>query len=164
MNNNFFRASALLTAALLAATGVHAQTGPVSKSTCVVTGGTLMEAAGDRDGHFIQASAGTCSIEGGAFSGGVMTQNSIWDSDGPKATLTAGNGVIRGPGSIAVYQTMGGTRSLVVKDGKVVGWTAAGRVAYPIATGAFAAAAGKTYTWTARLTGSNQYIIESSPE
>jgi hypothetical protein len=63
-----------------------------------------------------------------------------------------------------VYQTMGGTRSLVVKDGKVVGWTAAGRVAYPIATGAFAAAAGKTYSWTARLTGSNQYIIESSPE
>lgn len=164
MKTTFLKTSALLAAALLATTGVQAQTGAVSKSTCVITGGTLIEAAGDREGHFIQPSVGTCSIEGGTFNGGVMTQNSIWDADGPKATLASGNGVIRGPGSIAVYQTMGGTRTLVVKDGKVVGWTAAGRVVYPVATGAFAAAAGKTYSWTARLSGPNQYTIESSAE
>jgi hypothetical protein len=165
MNTHFLKCTALLGASLLALGGAaQAQSDAVSKSTCVVTGGTLMEPAGDREGHFIQASTGTCSVEGGHFNGGVMTQNSIWESDGPKALLTSGNGVIRAPGGIAVYQTLGGSRTLIIKDGKVAGWTATGRVTYPVATGLYASAAGKTFTWTARLTGPNQYIIESSAE
>lgn len=165
MNITLFKASTLLAATLLAtATGLQAQTSAVSKSTCVVTGGTLLEPAGDREGHFIQVAMGTCNVEGGAFGGGVMTQNTIWESDGPKATLTSGHGVVRAPGGIAVYQTLSGTRSLVIKDGKVVGWTASGRVGYPVATGVYAATAGKTFTWTARLTAPNQYVIETVQE
>jgi len=165
MNNQYLKYAALLSAGLRTFGGAaQAQSATVSKSTCVVTGGTLLEPLGDREGHFIQVSAGTCSVEGGQFNGGVMTQNSIWESDGPKATLTSGNGVVRAPGGLAVYQTIGGTRTLIIKDGKVAGWTASGRVAYPVATGSYASVAGKTFAWTARLTGPNQYIIETVME
>ena len=140
---------------------VFAQTGVASKSICMTTGTIAPEPVGDRDGHFIQVSQSTCRIEGGPLDGGVMTQNSIWEVDKGASTLSSSSGVIRKAGGIAVYQTASGTRTVTMKDGKVVGWTATGKSNFPIGGGTVAEVAGKSFTWTARFTGPNQYVIDS---
>lgn len=149
-------------AAALALVGPHAlaQTPDTNQQHCVLTGAAFPEPAGDRDGHAIQFSTGTCTIAGGAFDGSVVTQHALWEMDGPKASLTAGYGVIRKTGGVAAYQTTSGTRTLVLKDGKVVGWTATGTGRYTMAAGSAAAAAGKPFSWTAKSSGMNQYTID----
>ena len=137
----------------------YAQT--TSKLTCMSTGSLAPEAVGDRDGHFIQSVIGTCTIEGGPLDGAVMTQNTVWDADKGTATIPSGNGVVRKPGGVAVYQTSGGTRNLVIKDGKVAGWMASGKGVYTMATGTLSAVSGKTFSWTGKSTGFNQYSLEA---
>ena len=153
---------AILGSTLLIGTGgLFAQSGSTSKSICMSTGSSTPEAIGDRDGHFVQVSTSTCRIEGGPLDGGVMTQNSIWEMDKANANLTSGNGVVRMAGGVAIYQTTGGSRTLIIKDGKVAGWTASGKSVFVTGAGSAAAVAGKPFSWTARLTGLNQYTIDT---
>lgn len=150
---------ALGAALALAATPTLAQTDQ-NQQLCTLVGTAAPEPAGDREGHAIQVASATCTIVGGALDGSVVTQYALWDMDGPTANLTSGYGVIRKAGGVAAYQTTSGTRTLVMKDGKVVGWTASGKGRYTLATGSAAAAAGKSFSWTAKLTGLNRYSID----
>ena len=66
----------------------------------------------------------------------------------------------RKPGAMAAVQITEGTIELTITDGKVTGATASGKGRWPIATGSAAAFSGKTFSWTSKTTGFNQYSVE----
>lgn len=141
---------------------VQAQASSTSKYSCMSTGSMAPEPVGDREGHLLAVNTGTCHAESGTFEGAIITQNTIWEVDKAAATMTSGNGVFRRPGGVGVYQLTSGTRSLVVQDGKVVGWTTSGKGLYTMATGNMSTVAGKTFSFTAKGTGFGRYSMESS--
>lgn len=151
---------ALALGAALAAGSACAQP-VVSRSICMITGNAAMEAVGDREGHALQASSGTCRIEGGPMDGGVMTQNTIWEIDKANARIVSADGVLRVPGGLAVYRT-GGTRTLTMKDGAVTGFAASGEGVYLMGSGKGAPLNGKNFTWTAKPGIAGQYVIETT--
>jgi len=101
-------------------------------------------------------------VAGGPLDGSVVTQNTLWDNDRGTVTILSADGVARKVGGTAVYKVTAGTLTYVMQDGKPVGWTAAGKGAYTLATGNMAALAGKSYSWTARSTSPRTYSIEST--
>lgn len=153
----------VLSLVALAWVGVlQAQPSTTSKSSCMSTGSMTPEPLDDHDGHYIQASTGTCHVENGPFDGSIITQNTIWEVEKGKATIAAGNGVFRKAGGVGVYQLTSGNRSLVMQDGKVVGWTASGKGIYTMATGTVSGMAGKTFSFTVRGSGFGRYVMEST--
>lgn len=154
-------AAALGIVLFLSSGTLYAQSGTTSKSVCMAHGSTSPEPIGDREGHTLQAGQATCRIEGGALDGAIMTQYSIWESDKANATIPAGIGVVRKAGGVAIYQVTSGNRTLVMKDGKPVGWTAAGKGVYTSASGSLAAVSGKAFSWTAKNVGFNQFTIDT---
>lgn len=131
------------------------------KSTCMNVGAGTVEPVGDREGHALQVSEGTCMSEGGLLDGAVMTQNTIWEHDKGGSTILSADGVARKPGAIAAYRLTAGSLNMLMQDGKPAGWTASGKGVYTAAGGSAAALAGKTFSWTARATGPRSYAIET---
>ena len=93
---------------------------------------------GDRDSHSISVEPYSCRIDGGPLSGCVAPGIVIWEDDGPKSIMLVRNGVIRKPGSMAVYSAKTGELSLILTDGRVSGWTASGTGKNVLATAAWA--------------------------
>ena len=144
---------------LLASSGVAmAQS---SKYTCMNVGPNLPEPLGDREGHVVSVADGGCTVEGGLLDGTVQTQHTIWEFDKGAGNILSGDGVSRKPGAAVAYRITAGSLSLLMKDGKPAGWNASGKGVYTLATGAAAALAGKTFTWTAYATSHRTYVMES---
>lgn len=162
MFNTRLSMSAVALSLTLAGSAAMAQSGTSSKSLCISTGAAAMEPVGDREGHTLQNSLGTCRVEGAAFDGAVVTVYATWEQDKMTGTLLSGDGILRKPGALAAYRQLTGQRSLVVQDGKVVGWTATGKSVFTLAAGTFSAYAGKTFSWTAKSTAPNQFVIDST--
>ena len=129
-------------------------------ANCTIVGALTPEPIGDRDGHAIGTEQDVCVDQTGPFVGGVETGHSVWEWNGPKATLLSHAGVVRKPGAMAAVQLTEGTIELTITDGKVTGATASGKGRWPIATGSAAAFSGKTFSWTSKTTGFNQYSVE----
>jgi hypothetical protein len=128
--------------------------------TCQGVGVSQPEAIGDHDGHSISVSTDSCHSESGLMNGAVLTGTTIWEWDGPKATLLSSNGVIRKPGATAVYQNSEGSFAMTIADGKPTGFTASGKGDEKLATGSLASLSGKPYTWTAKSSAPGQFVIE----
>lgn len=94
--------------------------------------------------------------------GGVMTSTNIYEWDGAKAVVLTGGGVSRKPGATAVHEVTEATITLVMTDGKVTGFTSAGKGVIKLATGSAASMNGKTYSYTARPTSPVEFVIEST--
>lgn len=132
---------------------------------CQFVGAGLLEPLGDREGHAISVGQYSCRSESGPLAGAVATGASIYEWDGPKATLISDSGVDRKPGATGVWKSTEGKLTATMADGKMMGWTGSGRGVVSLATGAWASMAGKSYTWTAKSIGPGaQYSIESKPE
>ena len=139
-----------------------AQTPLMTKATCVTVGVSAMEPLGDRAGHALQVGQFTCRIEGGPMDGGVSTGSNIYEYDGAGAVLLTGNGVARKAGATAAFQVTGGTVTLTMKDGKVVGFNSSGKGIIKLATGGAAELTGKTYSFAVHPIGNGQFVIEST--
>lgn len=99
------------------------------------------------------------------MNGGVLTGSITWEWDKTNAVLVSGSGVIRKPGATVVYQDTEGKLELTMVDGKATGWTASGRIRWPIATGDAVALAGKSAAWTSKTTGpAGQFEVDDKPE
>jgi hypothetical protein len=160
----------LLLSGAAAATIAFAAFAPIAvaqeapKWTCQSVGGGQPEPLGDREGHSLSVLQSSCRIDGGPLSGGVVTSTDIWENDGPKAVRLSTSGVIRKPGSVAVYSGGTGEFSLIVTDGKVTGWTASGTGKFVLGTGDWAPLAGKSDTWTAKSGPPGQFYVEQKFE
>ena len=69
-------------------------------------------------------------------------------------------GIHRAAGGFAVTQMLEGTGSIVVKYGKPVGNTSAGKAIFKFASGALAALSGKTVKFASKSTGFNRFELE----
>ena len=150
--------TSILIALLITAGWATAQT---SKSTCMNAGPNVPEPLGDRDGHAVQVSDGTCMTEGGLLEGTVMTQHTIWELDKGVLNILSAHGVSRKPGTTVSYRVTNGALTFMMKDGKPAGWTASGKGVYTLATGSAAALMGKTFSWNGSATGPRSYVIET---
>jgi len=126
-SNTSTRISSLAAAAAVIAAGVLAASSPAQaaegyKFTCQGVGVNTVEPVGDRDGHAVTISEYSCRAESGRAEGGVVTGANTYERDKGVATLLAGNGVIRKPGSIAVYQFIEARNAFTMADGKVTGF------------------------------------------
>jgi hypothetical protein len=133
------------------------------KTVCTNSGGAAPEPLG-REGLALSVASATCIADGGPMSGGVVTQNALWESDKGTGTLLSADGVVRKPGSTAAYKLLTGTLNTVMKDGKPAGWTGSGKGVYTLAVGEAASLKGKTFSWTGKATGPRTYVIESTLE
>lgn len=149
-------------AAAIAFTGAGPAAGAERVSaSCVNSGPTVSEPIGDRDGHVLNLSTGTCVESGGPLDGIVSTQNAVWEGNAGRARLLSGDGIGRKPGALMAYRLLEGVIEPVMKDGKAVGWIATGKGVYTLAAGTAAAVAGRTFTWTTRPNGPRRYIVEA---
>jgi hypothetical protein len=118
------------------------------------------EPLGDREGHTITVGQYSCRVDSGPMSGGIVTGTDVWEWDGPNAVQRSNSGVTRKPGATVVWAGTAGKLMLTTTDGKVTGFTASGQGANVVATGSAASLAGKTTNWTAKSTGTGQFVVE----
>lgn len=157
--SNHALSAALVLAAITLPGSAMAQSGS-GRAVCNTHGPNWVEPVGDRDGHAVLVSEGNCVIQGGLLDGTVQTQQTIWEYDKGVGTMLSSHGVSRKPGAMAVFVNASGTQTLQMTDGRVTGWTATGKGKTPMASGAAASLAGKTYSWTARATGPRTYVVD----
>jgi|OpeIllAssembly_1097287.scaffolds.fasta_scaffold169590_1 hypothetical protein len=127
---------------------------------CQSIGTGPQEPLGDRDGHNISVYSYSCRVEGGPLDGGVVTGNAIYEWNQTIAAGLTGNGVVRKPGAVAVFELSDFKNALTVVDGKVTGFSAAGHGTYKLATGTAVSLAGRTYTYTGRPNGPGQFAVD----
>jgi hypothetical protein len=145
----------------LAAAAANAMADEVTlTANCAIVGSLSPEPIGDRDGHAIGTEQDLCLDQTGPFAGGVESSHAVWEWNGPTATLLSHAGVVRKPGAMAAVQLTEGKIELTMTNGKVTGATASGKGRWPIATGSAAAYSGKTFTWTSKTVGFNQFSVE----
>ena len=163
MTSKLALASCAILVASMGSVIVRAQTAtPSARAICNNIGGSAPEPVGDRDGHTLQVAEASCTVQGGPLDGAVLTQNTLWEYDKGVGNMLSSHGVYRKPGAMATYVNSAGTINLVMADGKVTGWTAAGKGRYAMASGSAGSLNGKTYSWTARPTGPRSYVVEAT--
>ena len=164
--HHFMKSLGIVTAIAFAAfaSNAVAQENTIT-GTCQAVGAIgAPEPLGDRQGHGISVGQVSCHIDSGPLKDGIGTGTSIWEWDGPNATLVASHGVIRAPGFTVVYVETQGKLALTIADGKVTGWTASTRGSNVVATGSAAFSAGKSFTTTSKSTGAGQFTYEGKLE
>lgn len=145
----------------LAVCATGASAGSEHTAACYNTGLNAPEQLGDRNGHMLQVSTGTCLETGGGLEGMVTTQNTLWEHDPSGSKILSGDGVGRRPGGLVAYRLLEGSMQMIMKEGKPTGWIAKGKGVYTLATGDVAHLAGKTFTWTTKPMGSRRYQIDA---
>jgi hypothetical protein len=136
---------------------------PKAKWTCQDVGPlSTNESIGDRDNHSISVSTYSCRIDSGPWAGAIATGQAIWEHDGAKHVLLSNQGVVRKPGSFAVFNSPTGELSLIMTDGKVTGMTASGTGTTLFASGGWKKLVNET--WTAKGTGPGQFTLEENFE
>jgi hypothetical protein len=91
-----------------------------------------------------------------------MDTSVLWESDKEGTTALSGDGVVRKSGATAAYKLLDGKQTLIMKDGKVVGWTSSGKGVYTMATGSVSSLLGKTFSWMAHPTAAREYVIDAT--
>ena len=119
------------------------------------------EAVGDRDGHMIATGQSVCTGTAGILKDSVWTFSVLFSYDKTEGTLIDGSGIAKKPGTIVVTKFLDVKQTLFMTDGKLTGYSGAGHIQFPIATGDAVALAGKTVevTWK-NNTPINQYTLE----
>jgi hypothetical protein len=143
--------------------GVAAQPMTI-KSSCVNTTPFVVERSGAQAGPGIAERPYACVVSGGPLDGGALTGVNVWDVRGADWTLASGISVSRRADGYVVTQATEGKLTMQMKDGKVLGWSAAGGGRYTAAGGVAAPLAGKRFTWKASPTGPSSFTTETTVE
>jgi hypothetical protein len=132
--------------------------------TCTIVGVGPAEPLGDRDGHAISEALYSCLATSGPLSGGVWTETIVWEWSKNNGVLISSAGIVRKPGVIAAVQLTEQKLDRIVTGGKVTGAVGAGHGTFPIAVGPAASLAGKSFTYSVKTTGPNQFTLEMNVE
>lgn len=153
-------ASILFSAFGLIGTSGFALADTIVRYECNIIGAIGLEPIGDRDGHLLRSYDYSCVGVDGLLKGGVYTAISVSEMDGPKVTFHLGAGVHRTAGGLAVGQSLEGTGSTVMQEGKPARATASGTMIFKFASGTLAVLSGKTFKWAAKPIGFNRFELE----
>jgi hypothetical protein len=162
---NLLKASGIVTALAFAAfaPGVVAQ--EISfKLNCQDFGAFAPEPVGDREGHFFSDDRYSCRMEGGPMDGALVSGGDVTEWDKANGVEILGDGAVRKPGGFGVFQDTEGKTVVTIADGKVTGFTGAGKVHWIVATGSAAPLAGKTFNYTLKSTGAGQWEANATSE
>jgi hypothetical protein len=127
---------------------------------CQYVGVASREPIGDRDGHMLGTSSYSCRVVTGPLKGAVYTGNNVTEWDGPTGIYVSGSSVHRMAGGILVSTITGGTLDYIMKDGKPVGVISNGTGRNAIASGPGTPFAGKSFKFSSKTTGLNQFNID----
>ena len=155
----------IIASILFSAIGLIGASGLASAETigryeCNAIGTIGLEPIGDRDGHLLRSFDYSCVGVDGLFKGAVLTGYSVSEVDGPRVTFHLAGGVHRTAGGLAVGQTLEGTGSSVMQEGKAARATASGKMIFEFASGTLAALSGKTFKWAVKPIGFNRFEQE----
>jgi hypothetical protein len=89
-----------------------------------------------------------------------MSVTTIWEFDNGKGAIVSGNSVTRQPGGMAVAQSIEGTQTILMTDGKPTGFTGNAKGIYKAAKGNMAALAGKPYSSSFQSIDGGQFAYE----
>jgi hypothetical protein len=131
---------------------------------CRYVGVTSQEPIGDRDGHVLGMSSYSCRVVTGPHKGGVYTGTNVTEWEGPTGIYVSGSAVDRLAGGIVVSTITGGTLAYIMKDGKPVGVISNGTGRTAIDSGPGAPFAGKSFKFSSKTTGLNQFNIDVTYE
>ena len=132
-----------------------------SKAICQSVDESPAQPIGDREGHMMAIYNVTCRVVEGQPVGGESSGKVIIEWDKTHAALIAGGGVMRSPGSIAVFQNIEENGDVTIADGKVAGYASSGRGKVIWAAGAAASAVGKSYSYPTKSTGPGESVVET---
>ncbi len=138
-----------LTASVMTASPTFAGE-PTSVWTCQNIGADDIEPISDQKDHVLQIYSYSCQIAGGPLDGGVVTGTTVSEWKDAKSNRVAELGVIRKPGSMAVYSEGSESVTLAKANDKIIGCSATGSGKYVFATGDWAQLAGKTNSFKGR--------------
>jgi hypothetical protein len=133
---------------------------PLSTLECRNLGPTVMEPLSDRAGHALQRAEFACASSGAPFDGGEGLGANVWVWDQGRGTAVTGDAIYRRPGAAAVTRMLEASLTPQMKDGRMVGWTSAGRFTVLSAHGAWAAEAGRNYRLVSRSTGFKSFVVD----
>jgi hypothetical protein len=129
-------------------------------ASCTTDRQTPPEPLGDRLGHAVQLVSATCTGATGAREGHVTTIQALWEQDLAGSKLVTGDAIVRERGAVMAYHLTEGVQYPVMKDGRAAGWTATGRGIYTIASGIAASLLHRTFSWIARSTSAQGWLLE----
>ncbi len=119
-----------------------------------------LEPIGDRDGHLLRSVDYSCVGVDGLLKGGVYTAISASEVDGLQVTFHLAGGVHRTAEGLAVVQSLEGTGSTVMQEGRPARFPASGKLIFKLASGTLAALSGKTFKWATKPIGFNRFDME----
>jgi hypothetical protein len=162
---NVLKASGIVAAVVFAAFAPGAIAEELSfKLICQDIGAGANEPVGDHENHVISVDQYSCRMETGPMSGAVLTGSDVIEWDNTNGVEVLGSAAVRKPGGFAVYQDMEGKFAVAIADGKVTGFSGAGKVHWVVATGSAAPLAGKTFSYTMKSTGAGQWEADATSE
>jgi hypothetical protein len=127
---------------------------------CNVIGTIDQEPIGDEEKHQLVSFQYSCFGVDGLLKGAVYTASNISEWDGSRGIFLMAGGIHRAPGGLAVTQSIEGTGSVVVRDGKIVGNESLGKVVFKLASGTLSGVSGKTFNFNSKSTGPNRFSLE----
>jgi hypothetical protein len=155
--SNLSKACAIVAAVAFMAAAPSARAEDVARNKCQPIGQAAFQKLSDHPDHGFDIVTASCRVATGPIDGGVITAQYFWEWNKNVATLIYGGGVVRKGDSLLVYQYTEGTITLVMTDGKVTEIKTGGKGRWPIATGAAASLAGKTFTWASKASPTGEY-------
>lgn len=149
-------------ALMLAGASAQPQTAaPTYSMACNLSGVSARELVGDREEHAVASSSYSCRLSGGLLDGGVTTATQNWEWQGPSGTSLGGMGIVRHSKGMLVYVLIPNAKNnLRMENGKMVGFGGNGSGRFTLATGTAAGWANKTFSYTFRSTGFNQFAVD----
>ncbi|CCD87135.1 conserved protein of unknown function [Bradyrhizobium sp. ORS 285] len=132
----------------------------IARYDCTIVGTMGLEPIGDRPGHMLVSFQYSCVGTDGLMKGATYTANVASEWENQKGTYLYGAGIHRSPDGYAVAVLTEGKGSVQMKDGAPAISEAAGKVVFRLASGRFAALAGRTVNFTARLVGPGHLVYE----
>jgi len=132
--------------------------------TCLNVGNGPPEPLGDREGHAISVGNYSCLANSGPLNGGVWTETIGWEWDKAGAVIISAVGVVRKPGFTTMVKIEEGKIERIITDGKTTGFTGSGHGTFPVAVGGSPSLAGKSFNYSVKTTGFNQFTLDMNVE
>lgn len=146
----------------------QARADSIARYDCTVVGTLGQEPIGDRPGHMLVSFQYACFGLDGLMKGALYTAHVASEWENQKGTYLYGAGIHRANDGYAVIQMTEAAGSVVMAQGMTQGINqgmpavseARGKVLFKLASGRFAALAGRTVDFTAKMIGPGHFIYE----
>jgi hypothetical protein len=132
----------------------------IARYDCTVVGTIGQEPIGDRPGHMLVSFQYACFGLDGLMKGALYTAHVASEWENQKGTDLYGGGIHRTNDGYAVIQMTEAAGSVVMGQGMPAVSEARGKVLFKLASGRFAALAGRMVDFTAKMIGPGHFIYE----